>query len=82
MRFYESRGALMVEGENERDVLITGHFMQRENQVKVSDYLRSVAEKLNEMEPLSDAMSDYLEKVDTKVQAQATAEKFLEEVAF
>ena len=82
MRFYENQGALMVEEGKERDVLVTGYFMLGDNQVKVSDYLRSVAEKLNAMEAFSDAMAEYLEEVEDNVQQQATAEKFMEEVSF
>lgn len=82
MKFYVSRGALIVKDGNEKDTLIVARFMQSDNQAKAGNYLRSVAEKLNTMEPFSNEMSKYLESVESKVGEQMLAEKFMEEVAF
>ena len=82
MKFYEQQGALYVKDGNEKEILVTAHFMQSENQAKAEEYLDSVSEKLNAMEPFSDEMAEYLQAVEDKVREQMTAEKCMEDVAF
>lgn len=80
MRFYSDNASLTVKDGNEQDILIAARFMRGENQTKFADYMRVVAERLNEMEPFSDEMTDYLEVVDQEVSDAKMAERFLEVV--
>lgn len=82
MKFHGTRNGLKVVDGRESDLLITAKFLGNDNQDKFGDYMAKVAAKLNEMEPYSDEMAEYLQAVEDKVSNAMIAEKFHDEVIF
>jgi dsDNA-specific endonuclease/ATPase MutS2 len=83
-KFYANNyGELRVEMEGQEETLITTKFMTSENKTKAADYLRTVAEKLNETYTADpEAAAEILETAENKIADAQLAEKFLEPVTF
>lgn len=74
---------LMVDFGGKTDTVIAPRFMQNDSKSKAADYLRTVANKLNEVFPVDqDAAWNLIEEAKAKVQAAQTAEKSMKEVTF
>ena len=82
MKFRGTRTGLKAVDGKQEEMVIVARFMQNYNQDKFGDYMRKVADRLNEMEPHSDEMATFLQEADDKVKAAQLAEKCMEEVAF
>lgn len=83
-KFYANNyGELAVEMDGQNETLITTKFMTSESKDKATDFLRTVADKLNETYTSNpEAAAEILEDAENKIADAQLAEKFLEPVAF